>query len=135
MRNKDQILLEGLYDNNISRYVNSEVNKRKFQNRPEIEERTKELLKNTIEQLKNEMRTIMRTLEGADGMDEQTYTKFEEEEGDISNLIDTIQNFLNDRNPNFNGNPPEGSTQPEDSEGEMSRRYEDSQRGIDPGQY
>lgn len=135
MRNKDQILLEGLYDNNISRYVNSEVNKRKFQNRPEIEERTKELLKNTIQQLKNEMRTIMRTLEGADGMDEQTYTKFEEEEGDISNLIDTIQNFLNDRNPNFNGNPSADSTQPEDSEGEMSRRYEDSQRGIDPGQY
>jgi tRNA 2-selenouridine synthase SelU len=74
MKSKDQILLEGLYDNNISKYVNSEVNKRKFENRPEIEERTKELLKNTIEQLKREMRSIRRTLEVADGMDEQTYT-------------------------------------------------------------
>lgn len=135
MKNKDQILLEGLYDNDISKYVNSEVNKRKFENRPEIEERTKELLKNTIEQLKKEMRSIRRTLEVADGMDEQTYTKFEEEEGDLSNIIDTIQNFLNDRNPNFNGNPPEGNTQQYDPMGEMSRRYEDSQRGIDPGQY
>jgi len=134
MRNKDQIILEGLYDNDISRYVNSEVHKGKFQNRPEIGE-TIELLKKTITRLESEMNSIRRTLEAPEGMDEKTYLKFEDEHYDLSELRKTIQNFLNDRNPNFNGNPSAGSVQTEDPAGEMSRRYEDSQRGIDPGQY
>jgi hypothetical protein len=134
MRNKDQIILEGLYDNDISRYVNSEVHKGKFQNRPEIGE-TIELLEKTITHLEREMNSIRRTLEAPEGMDEKTYTKFEDEHYDLSELRKTIQNFLNDRNPNFNGNPSADSVQTEDPAGEMSRRYEDSQRGIDPGQY
>lgn len=134
MRNKDQIILEGLYDNDISRYVNSEVHKGKFQNRPEIGETIK-LLEKTITHLEREMNSIRRTLEAPEGMDEKTYTKFEDEHYDLSELRKTIQNFLNDRNPNFNGNPSADSVQTEDPAGEMSRRYEDSQRGIDPGQY
>lgn len=134
MRNKDQIILEGLYDNDISRYVNSEVHKGKFQNRPDIGE-TKELLQKTITHLEREMNSIGRTLEAPEGMDEKTYAKFEDEHYDLSELINTIQNFLNERNPNFNGNPSAGSVQTEDPEGEMSRRYSEQERGMDPGQY
>jgi len=134
MRNKDQIILEALYDNDISRHVNSEVHKGKFQNRPEIGE-TIEVLEKTITHIEREMNSIRRTLEAPEGMDEKTYSKFEDEHYDLSELRKTIQNFLNDRNPNFNGNPSADSVQTEDPAGEMSRRYEDSQRGIDPGQY